>query len=132
MKKKTISISQVVWEAIVERGRFNETPDDVLRRDWLILNGKKRSAQKGRSVKATVRMRANVVDGKLQILFVGGHPKEWTLPASSDKTALKRVREEAFAFANDNGATEGQLAAISKALNEAGYYVHGKQQRPAR
>lgn len=131
MRKKTISISKAVWDAIAERGHFNETVDEVLRR-VLGINGAKRSSRGARRRKSKDRMPAKVVDGKLQIQSERGPFKEWTLPVPSDKAALKRVREEAFAFAGDNGATEGQLAAISKALNAAGYYVRGKQQRSAR
>lgn len=131
MRKKTISISKTVWDAIAERGRFNETVDEVLRR-VLGINGTKRSSRSARKRKSKDRMPAKVVNGKLQIQSERGPSKEWTLPATSDKAALKRIREEAFAFAEDNGATKGQLAAISKALNAAGYYMRGKQQRSVR
>ena len=38
---------------------------------------------------------------------------------------LREERNEAVSFAQQNGATEGQVAAVKKALTSAGYYVTG-------
>jgi hypothetical protein len=68
-------------------------------------------------------MRAEVQGKTLQVQFEGDDEESWELAAKGDKTALRVVRDKAWAFARARGASEGQLRAIQKALSDAGYYL---------
>ena len=82
---------------------------------------------KARRRKATKRMSARVEDGRagkhLLVKFADDESKEWKLPERSDKEAIRRVRDAAVSFARAHDATDGQIAAVKKALAGAGYYV---------
>ena len=133
---RAIRISESVWDAIAERGKFGETEDDVLRRvfglppdvESLGANGQtsarqaRRGRRRGRN-RATRRLSAYVEGDRLALSFANGPERTWKLPARSDKEALRVVREKAVAFAKDNDATTGQVNAVKKALTEAGYYL---------
>ncbi len=45
----------------------------------------------------------------------------------SNKRAIRRVRDEAYDYARKHGATDGQINAIGKALQQAGYYLLGRR-----
>ena len=47
---KTIRISEDVWEAMAKRGKFGETPDDVLRREFGIKEPSKRMSKLSRAL----------------------------------------------------------------------------------
>lgn len=47
----------------------------------------------------------------------------WPLPKTTDTVAIRRVRDAAVNFANQNGASIGQINAVKKALADAGYHV---------
>jgi len=49
--------------------------------------------------------------------------KGWSLPKRDDKAGIRRVRDAAVQFAEENGATVGQVFAVKKALTEAGYHL---------
>ncbi|NIR49357.1 hypothetical protein GWO43_12730 [candidate division KSB1 bacterium] len=117
---RTIRISQEVWNAIAERGKFGETPDDVLRRVFKI---KPNDRSNSRNRRTNRRMSAKVEHGELSIVFSNGPSKRWPLPLKDDKKELRIVRDTAVAFAEEHGATDGQLKALLKAINSAGYYL---------
>jgi hypothetical protein len=134
---KTIRISNAVWAAIAERGKFGETEDDVLRRVFEIPSGvdnnrptKSNDPQGRGSPRHSVLPMSSQVEGAcLSVTFRDGHAKDWNLSLPTDKAATRRVRDEAFAFARAHGATQGQLDAITKALNAGGYYITGPRSR---
>ncbi len=119
---RTIRVSEEVWNSIVAKGKFGETPDDVLRRVFKIEQDGK-PAGKFRVREATRRMTAKVTDNRLTVSFLGGPSKEWPLPAHDDKSGIRSVRDRAVQFAADNGGTIGQQYAVMKALTEAGYHL---------
>ena len=131
---RTIRISEGVWQAIAERGRFGENEDDVLRRVFELpasvgdggggssAHQKTRSRGRRRNL-ATRRLSAYVENRNLVLAFAGGPERRWQLSDTGDKTALKRVRMEAVEFAKEAGATLGQVNAVKKALTEAGYHL---------
>src|ERR1700730_19267694 len=130
---RSIRISDQVWEAIAQRGKFGETEDDVLKRvfsispanrsDTAVLSaldhaspGSARVTGTGRYGRgnkrfATKRMSARVEDRTLNRVLTLEFPtdqarKEWVLPEKSDKGKIRRVRDEAVRFALDNGASQ--------------------------
>lgn len=119
---KTIRISEAVWDAIASRGRFGETPDDVLRRVFKI-EGHEEHGGVIRRRRATQRMSARIKDGRLFVGFLNGPEKEWPLPVRSDKDGIRNTRDQAVRFANDNGATQGQRHAVMRALTSARYHI---------
>jgi hypothetical protein len=75
------------------------------------------------------------INGRRLILRIAGESEGFILPPSvDDRVAFGNVRRAAHDWARAQGATEGQIAAISKDLNNAGYYVVGPRQgrKPAR
>ncbi|MFQ5865183.1 MAG: hypothetical protein ACE5IW_08165 [bacterium] len=117
---RTIRISDEVWNAMAERGKFGETPDDVLRRLFQIEPVDKANQRKRM---ATRRMTTKIDDGQLSVAFANGPQRKWRLPLKDNKRELRTVRDAAVAFAGQNGATEGQLKALIKAMTSAGYHL---------
>lgn len=130
---RTIKISDAVWAAIAERGKFGETEDNVLRRVFALspdIIPRHAGGRMGRGGKrnATKRMSAEVINQRLDIEFEGTPPRTFVLPGSlSDKNAIKQARSESHSYARAQGATQGQIDAITKALNEAGYYTQRRR-----
>ena len=132
---RTIKVSDEVWEAIAERGKFGQTEDDVLRRIFDLPPSPKSPYRGGRPGGgprpgrgnlryATKRMSPRVESGKLVIEFEDGARKEWTLPERSDKGSIRKIREDAVSFALENGASDkGQTNAVRKALTNADYHL---------
>ena len=128
---RAIRISEEVWQAIAERGKFGEMEDDVLRRVFRLEPatrsvGGPGTGRMGRGNRrfATKRMSARVERHLLIVDFHGGPRHEWSLPNKSDKEAIKKVRSEAVQFALKNGASDpGQTNAVRKALTDAGYHL---------
>ena len=126
---KTIRISDEVWDKIAERGKFGETPDDVLRRVFEIdhtLNKQPDNQNyviRSRQRIAEVPLSSRVKNGLLTLKFQTGQSKEW--PISKDDTVqkIREVRKAACDFAELNGATFGQIMAVKKAFTNAGIYV---------
>jgi negative regulator of replication initiation len=120
---RTIRISDEVWDEIAKRGKFGETPDDVLRRVFKISQGDEQI--KPRRVKVADRpMRSSVIAEQLTVLFKDdGTSKSWPLPPKDNKQEIRRVRDEAVEFAISQGATDGQVGAVKKALTSNGYHV---------
>jgi hypothetical protein len=116
---RKIMVSEPVWAAIVERGKFGEQADDVLRRVFEIPSA--RPTGKAKTKFATKTVSPWIEKGQLHILFDDG-PLSWKLPKKSDRLAIARVRSAAHVEARNRGATEGQLNAMTKRLNEQGYY----------
>ena len=136
---RTIEISETVWQAIADKGKFGETEDDVLRRVFRlpILNEESHSktisnnahvrthqssSKKRRSI-ATQRMSSYIDNDKLHVSFAGGKSLSWSLPVSSDKAGIRSVREKAVSFARDHDATIGQQNAVKKTLTDNGYHL---------
>jgi hypothetical protein len=129
---KTIRITEDVWNAIAERGKFGETEDDVLRRVFKLspLDTPVPKATGGGRVGrggvryATKRMSARVERNMLIVDFEDGSRKEWDTPNRGDKDEIRRIRDEAVKFALENGASDpGQTNAVRKALTDAGYHL---------
>lgn len=125
---RTIKVSDPVWDAIAQRGKFGETVDDVLRRELGLASAgaiaRTGRRGRGRTRYAIVAMSARVESGKLVVAFDGGARQEWALPDPADKEAIRKVRDAAVAFAIDSGASDpGQTNAVRKALTEAGYHL---------
>lgn len=117
---KTIRISNEVWNAIAKRGKFGETPDDVLRRVFRINSVRKANMHRRVAIR---KLSANVVNGMLSVAFTDGPSKKWQLPHKDNKREIRIVRDKALAFAEQQGATEGQLKAVIKAMTNAGFYL---------
>ncbi len=135
---RTIEISEAVWQAIAEQGKFSETEDDVLRRVFKIppqtedSSGKISSSGRGTTNRtpsrprrsfATQRMSSYIKNNLLYISFAGGASNSWSLPEKTDKSAIRTIRDKAVTFAKDNGATIGQQNAVKKALTDNGYHL---------
>ena len=144
---RTIGISEEVWQEIAKRGKFGETEDDVLRREFKLpeasgstqlpplvergspsLSSRRPSAPNGRmntrrASLATRRMSSYVSGGRLHVGFEGERERSWPLPDRSDKVAIRRIRDEAVDFARAGGATIGQENAVKKALTESGFHL---------
>lgn len=134
---RTIRISEEVWQAIADRGKFGETEDDVLRRvfelptssiyeDGQIPIGKGGSSYQnssGRRSFAKIRMSSNIAGNQLHIEFHGRNPSAWTLPDRNNKEEIRAVLEKAILFAKSNGATIGQVNAVRKTLTDKGYHL---------
>lgn len=135
----TIKISEPVWQAIANRGKFGETEDDVLRRVFrlpassnptesqdakqLATATTRQSISGPRRSRATDRMSAYLSGTQLHVSFASGPSSSWPLPLNTDKAALRTMRDKAIAFATKNAATIGQLNAVKKALTDAGYHL---------
>src|SRR5258708_25916006 len=122
----TIRISEAVWKAIADRGKFGETEDDVLRRvlclpskdddeqesevtDGRRGRGNRRFAKKG--------MSARVEGEYFSVKFDDGVSRRWGLPHRSDKDAIKLLLDKPIAFAKATVATDpGQPNAVRKSL----------------
>ena len=61
------------------------------------------------------RMSCNVNGSQLYVTF------QWIFPSSSDKSALRSVREKAVAFARETEPC--QVNAVKKALTDNGYHL---------
>ena len=129
---RSIKISEAVWAAIAERGRFGETEDVVLRRvfglppdDFGEGTSPTGRPKRERRRRATRRMSARTEHGQLVVRFTDdGTERRWTLPDRSDRAAIRHVREDAVAFALEHGASDpGQTNAVKKALTDAKYFV---------
>jgi hypothetical protein len=138
---RTVKISDAVWAAIAERGKFGETEDDVLRREFDLPSGndaertQMSSGRRGRGNTryATKRMSARTEGSQLVVEFEDGATNRWELPHPSKKEDVKRLREEAVAFALEHGATDpGQTNAVRKALTNSGFHIAGKEPRTSR
>jgi len=134
----TIQVSDPVWAQIAKRGKFGETEDDVLRRVFdipknlpspgeilssLPRESRRRPPSLPRRTIARQRMSSNVDGNQLYVSFQGGPDRTWKLPPHSDKATLRNVRAEAVSFAQENGATLGQVNAVKKALTDNGYHL---------
>ena len=77
---------------------------------------------------ATVKMSTALEDRRLTVTFKGGRTASWVLPTDrGDIGEIKRVLDSAKAFAESNGATAGQLAAVRKKLTDNKYYLTKKK-----
>ena len=127
---KKIEISDEVWGAIAERGKFGETEDDVLRRVFdlstasQVVQAQRSRPSSPRRRRAVVRMHAAVEGGQLVVQFESGDEDRWPLPDRSDKASIKRIRDEAVEFALAHEASDpGQTNAVRKALTDTGYHL---------
>ena len=128
---RTIQISDAVWNAIAERGKFGETEDDVLRREFnlpakdepeQLVSTKRDRGQRGPR-RATKQMSTYVEHDRLLVQFADAE-KSWDLPDPLHKRAIRRIRDEAVDYALARGASNpGQTNAVKKALTDAGYYL---------
>lgn len=136
MMSRVVRVSDDVYEGLKRLAKpFEDTPDSVIRR--LLGPQPSTATQLGAASvprqrspnKSDRRMRAEVEGRTLSIQFEGDAEKTWDLPSKGDKIALRVVRDKAWTFARDRGASKGQLAAIQKSLSDAGYYL-GTPRKP--
>jgi hypothetical protein len=130
---RRIWISEDVWNAIAERGKFGEKEDDVLRREFRLPPNAVPAAfhpasagRRGRGDKryAIKRMSTPIEGGQFIVRFDDGSREQWMLPAKSDKDAIRKIRDAAVKFARAHGASHpGQTNAVMKALTNAGYHL---------
>ena len=129
---KMIRISEEVWAAIAAQGKFGETEDDVLHRifkispnnsesNGLSANSHKQYGWKER--RATDRMTQTVKNNKLILEFDSGARFEKTLPPKENRSAIRKLRDEAVEFVHAHGGTEGQEKAAIRALTSRGYHI---------
>ena len=129
-----VHLSEEVAQAIAERGKFDETEDDVLRRIFYLPSNSTVEESKNpmavspvgrlpRQSLATQRMSSNISNNQLQITFQNGLSRSWTLPSKSDKSGIRTVRDKAVSFAKENKATIGQINAVKKTLTENDYHL---------
>lgn len=119
---KTIRISEDVWDAMAKIGKFGETPDDVLRKVFKIDTPQ--PAQKNKRPRYAInKMSSGIARGMLYVEFKSGESDSWKLPDKTDKLAIREVRDKAVAFAEENGASLGQVNAVKKALTDGGYHL---------
>ena len=165
MKMKTIRISEEVWAAMAVRGKFGETPNDVLRRVLISdtpslersdaprdghdrtpsrTNGSTPTGIQNSTSVGTMSDTPSVIaarplgwkerraritltqrqDGNdLVFHFAGGAERRFPLPPRTDKTAIRRLRDEAILWARQNGATDGQQGAVMRALTSRGFHI---------
>ena len=120
MHMRTILVSESVWKAIASRGKFGETEDDVLRREFKLPPSAEEPSASGaargaisrldghpRKHFATRRMSAYVGSNQLHVSFQDGPLKSWALPPKADKAGIRSVREKTVVFALENDATIG-------------------------
>lgn len=125
---RTIRISEGVWNEIANRGKFGETPDDVLRRVFnispAVVNNDVVFHKKEPIDRARRRMSARVTDdGYLMVEFLGGQKNKWKLPLKTDKDGIRKVKKLAVEFAENNDASTGQVNAVIKAMTDAEYWT---------
>ena len=65
---------------------------------------------------AIIEQHAEIQNGNLLVSYANGSRRHFPLPDRSDKAGIKAVRKEASAFAESNGASQGQINAIFKSL----------------
>jgi negative regulator of replication initiation len=125
---KTIKISQAVWDAIANKGKFGETENDVLERifeikkeETVMIPHCQNSYQ--RKPFATRKMSADIHNNLLSIQFQDGPSKNWKLPAPNEKSEIRKILNSALEFASENKASFGQQQAVRKALTNAGYWL---------
>lgn len=80
---------------------------------------------------ATDKMGAKVLQvagspDTLRVGFASGAVKTWDLPPKTDHAGIKVICDGAMEWARSEGATDGQRAAVRKALTEVGYYTRAQ------
>ena len=136
---RTIKISEEVWQAIANHGKFGETEEDVLRRIFKLpassMSGRdhnnlevgsplphRESSGRRRSF-AIQRMTSFINRNQLHIEFQDGTLSSWTLPDRSDKPGIRALLDKAIEFAQKNKASLGQINAVRKTLTSEGYHL---------
>ena len=108
----TIKISDAVWAVIEKHGKFKETEDDVLRRLLNICGSEKEKPVEARGWKerrAEVRMTQNdCQNNELVLRFDSGAMFREKLPAKSDISAIRRIRDAAVEFVKKIMALQGR------------------------
>lgn len=136
---RTIKVSEEVWKAIAERGKFGEIEDDVLRRVFELpvisdtdnTDPKERQSVSTRNFGSFVRRRplssqrmtSYIAQNQLHIEFQNGSSSFWTLPNPKDKAGIRAVLDKALSFVRENGASLGQINAARKTLTNEGYHL---------
>lgn len=133
---RNIRISEEVWQAIANEGKFGETEEDVLRRVFKLpaismSDHDQSNLERGRRLRvsgrrrsfATKRMTSFINKNQLHIEFQDGTSSSWTLPDRSDKAGIRALLDKAIEFARKNGASLGQINAVRKTLTSEGYHL---------
>ncbi len=120
---RAIRISEEVWQAIADQGKFGETEDDVLHR---VFNLKKKEVKpmQARGRFSTNKQYLNMTDNNvLEIEYAAGAKQSFSLPFPKDKEMIRATLEKATKFAEENDATLGQVNAIRKKLTDNGWHL---------
>jgi hypothetical protein len=129
---RSVQVSEEVYEVIAQDGKFGESVDDVLRRllglperlgqstPYTVTPRRRPSRTRPRLSERTISAR---VEGGQLLLAVEGEQISWDLPSRHEVERIRTITYEALAWAEERGATIGQLKAVRKALSEAGYYL---------
>jgi negative regulator of replication initiation len=136
---RTIRISDEVWQAVADQGKFGETEDDVLRRIFKLPASSIRTgdqtnlaagarlpnrAPSGRRRSfAAQRMSSFINKNELHVEFHDGASSSWSLPARNDKAGIRALLDNAIEFARKNKASLGQINAVRKTLTSADYHI---------
>jgi hypothetical protein len=135
---RAIRISEEVWQAIADRGKFGETEDDVLRRVFEIPIGMGKDlgtmttgsrvtsypSSSGRRERfAEQRMTPYLEGNKIHVEFEDGNHFERPLPERNDKAGIRELTHDADSWAKSHGATIGQRQYIRKVLTSNGFYI---------
>jgi hypothetical protein len=80
-----------------------------------------------RSTRKTEKRLNRNTDGRNFSFSFGDAPRRtFRMPEDKgDKKEIRKVRDAAMAFGQENRATPGQMNAIAKAFSDAGYYLTG-------
>jgi hypothetical protein len=79
--------------------------------------------------RSTQRMSVKTTSGKLIVSFEDRKMNSWNLPHKSNRAAVTKIFDDSAIWARQDGATDGQVGAIHKELNNAGYYLVGPGHR---
>lgn len=137
---KNLRVSDDVWQAIAQIGKFGETENDVLRRVFSnegvcrlfsitpttavqTTTTVPRTSGVRRQRHATNRMSAHIADGILRITFADGASKDFKLPSREDRDAIRTVRDNAWQFAKEHQASIGQRQAIVHVMCDNEYRI---------
>lgn len=136
---RVIKVSEEVWQKIASHGKFGETEDDVLRRILGIptavevyptrnaaapkASPESRASSGRRRSFATQRLTSYINHNQLHVEFQDGTSSSWLLPDPKDKANIRAVLGKALSFAQEHGASVGQVNAVRKTLTNEGYHL---------
>ena len=124
---RNIRITEEVWLAIASKGKFGESEDDVLRRMFGLPSRGASKQVTPRTRIATNKQSVHIADETLIVEYADGGSRRWKLPAQDDHEAIRRVRDQAWRFADEHEATIGQKQGIVHRMCSCGYFVSERE-----